>query len=120
MTQIETRVYASDDRWSTGTRDYLPHTLSCHPTRRYVVGMDLIGDRVRGTTVVQTENLFGREPQLGVEEQKHPILAEIHERTVSWLLPPAMPKSQPQAQGASRDEDVALRTAVRLATTTRT
>lgn len=45
------------------------------------------------TTVVQPENLCGREPQLGVEEQKHPVLAEIDKRAVSWLLPPVMSRS---------------------------
>lgn len=52
--------------------------------------VDLIGDRVRVATVVKPENLCVREPELGIEEQKYPVLAEIHKRAVSSLLPPAM------------------------------
>lgn len=52
--------------------------------------MDSNRDMVRVATVVQPKNSRGREPQLGVEKQKHPVLAEIDKRAVSWLLPPVM------------------------------
>lgn len=52
----------------------------------FVSGFD---DRVRVAPIVQPENLCGREPQPGVEEQKHPVSPEIHKRVVAWLLPPS-------------------------------
>lgn len=63
-------------------------SFSAGPGIKRVIGDD---DGVRVTAVVEAEDLFRRETQLGIQKQKHPVLPEIHERVVAWLFPPFVP-----------------------------